>query len=78
MVRFFEQVVSPGPGAGTVGVAGAAAAVSSGGTARAVRGGVIRGIQENVIPSSGNDIAEGVGQVEKSPGKANIHQTDPG
>ena len=61
MVRFFEYVVSPESGAGTVGVAGAAASVSGSDTARAVGGGVIRGIHENVIPSLGGDIAEGIG-----------------
>ena len=77
MFRFFEDVVRPKSGAGTVRIAGAASSVSGGAPAGAVGGCIIRGLQENVIPRLGDDIAEGVGQIEQTPGEANIHQADP-
>ncbi len=68
MVLLFKNVVSPCSGAGTFGVASLAASVSGSGAAGAVGGSVIQGIQENVIPSLGNDVTEGIGQVKKTPG----------
>ena len=77
MVRLFEDVVSPCSGSGTAGVAGAASSVSGGAPAGAVGGCIIRGLQENVIPRLGDDITKGVGQIEQTPGEANIYQADP-
>ena len=73
-----KDVMSPSPGAGSVPVAGGAVAPRRGGARRARRGSVTLRSHEDVVPSFGDIVPEGVGHVQNTDGEPGIDVVEPG